>query len=59
LPHTVGRTIFDWRYYLAVLQRKPGAQRNDAPHALRLVIEPQANVNRYDELREQRTVCHA
>ncbi|WIV96992.1 IS21 family transposase [Kinneretia aquatilis] len=134
---TIGQTIFDWRHYLAVLQRKPGALRNgapfaelplafkrlqaellkkpggdremvdilalvlhheeqavltavetalevgvptkmyvlnvlhrlldgkaepppvDAPHALRLVTEPQANVNRYDELREERKVRHA
>ena len=132
-----GQTIFDWRHYLAVLQRKPGALRNgapftelplafkrlqaelmkkqggdremvdilalvlhheeqavltavetalevgvptkmyvlnvlhrlldgktepppvDAPHALRLVNEPKANVNRYDELREERKVRHA
>jgi transposase len=26
-----GRTIYDWRHYLAVLQRKPGALRNGAP----------------------------
>lgn len=25
------QTIFDWRHYLAVLQRKPGALRNGAP----------------------------
>ena len=25
------RTIYDWRHYLAVLQRKPGALRNGAP----------------------------
>ncbi|MGF6257353.1 hypothetical protein OKW20_004472 [Ensifer sp. LBL] len=24
------RTIYDWRHYLAVIQRKPGALRNDA-----------------------------
>ena len=24
-------TVFDWRHYLAVLQRKPGALRNGAP----------------------------
>ncbi len=28
-PHT----IYDWRHYLAVLQRKPGALRNGAPFA--------------------------
>jgi transposase len=27
----LGRTIYDWRHYLAVLQRKPGALRNGAP----------------------------
>ena len=27
------RTIFDWRHYLAVIQRKPGALRNGAPFA--------------------------
>jgi transposase len=27
----VGRTIYDWRHYLCVLQRKPGALRNGAP----------------------------
>ena len=26
-----GRTIYDWRHYLAVVQRKPGAMRNGAP----------------------------
>ena len=134
---TIGQTIYDWRHYLAVLQRKPGALRNgapftelpvafkklqtellkkpggdremvevlalvlhheeqavlaavelalevgvptkmyvlnvlhrlldgkaepppvDAPHALRLVTEPQANVDRYDALREERKVRHA
>ena len=29
--HLPGRTIFDWRHYLAVIQRKPGALRNGAP----------------------------
>jgi len=29
--HTGGRTIYDWRHYLAVIQRKPGALRNGAP----------------------------
>ncbi len=134
---TLGKTIFDWRHYLAVLQRKPGALRNgapfvelpqafkrlqaellkkpggdremvdvlalvlhheeqavlaavelalevgvptkmyvlnvlhrlvdgktepppvNAPHALRLTNEPQANVNRYDALREERKVRNA
>jgi hypothetical protein len=28
---TPGRTLYDWRHYLAVLQRKPGALRNGAP----------------------------
>lgn len=27
------RTIYDWRHYLAVLQRKPGALKNGAPFA--------------------------
>jgi len=31
----------------------------DAPHALRLTNEPQANVNRYDALREERKVRNA
>jgi len=26
-----GKTIYDWRHYLAVLERKPGALRNGAP----------------------------
>ena len=26
-----GRVIYDWRHYLAVMQRKPGALRNGAP----------------------------
>jgi len=26
-------TVFDWRHYLAVIQRKPGALRNGAPFA--------------------------
>lgn len=30
--HSVtGRTIYDWRHYLSVVQRKPGALRNGAP----------------------------
>ena len=29
--HSGGRTVYDWRHYLAVLQRKPGALRNGAP----------------------------
>jgi hypothetical protein len=28
-----GRTIYDWRHYLAVIQRKPGGLRNGAPFA--------------------------
>jgi len=28
-----GKTIYDWRHYLAVIQRKPGALRNGAPFA--------------------------
>lgn len=28
-----GRTVYDWRHYLAVIQRKPGALRNGAPSA--------------------------
>ena len=32
--HTMaGRTVYDWRHYLAVIQRKPGALRNGAPFA--------------------------
>ena len=27
----LGRTVYDWRHYLAVIQRKPGALRNGAP----------------------------
>jgi hypothetical protein len=29
--HLPPRTIYDWRHYLTVLQRKPGALRNGAP----------------------------
>jgi hypothetical protein len=29
--HGPGHTIFNWRHYLAVLQRKPGALRNGTP----------------------------
>ena len=29
--HRLPRTIYDWRHYLAVIQRKPGALRNGAP----------------------------
>lgn len=29
--HNGGQTIYDWRHYLSVLQRKPGALRNGAP----------------------------
>ena len=28
---TSGRTLYDWRHYLSVVQRKPGALRNGAP----------------------------
>jgi len=28
-----GQTIYDWRHYLAVIQRKPGALRNGVPFA--------------------------
>jgi hypothetical protein len=31
--HSPGRTVYDWRHYLAVVQRKPGALRNGAPFA--------------------------
>ncbi len=31
--HLPGRTIYDWRHYLVVVQRKPGALRNGAPFA--------------------------
>ncbi len=31
--HGNGQTVYDWRHYLAVLQRKPGALRNGAPFA--------------------------
>ena len=29
--HLPGRTVYDWRHYLAVIQRKPGALRNGRP----------------------------
>lgn len=29
--HGPGHTLYDWRHYLSVLQRKPGAIRNGAP----------------------------
>ena len=29
--HLLSRTIYDWRHYLAAIQRKPGALRNGAP----------------------------
>jgi transposase len=29
--HGPGRTVYDWRHYLAILLRKPGALRNGAP----------------------------
>ncbi len=32
-PSDLGQTIYDWRHYLSVLQRKPGALRNGAPFA--------------------------
>jgi hypothetical protein len=28
---SLGHTVYDWRHYLSVLQRKPGALRNGAP----------------------------
>ena len=31
--HLPGTTVYDWRHYLAVIQRKPGALRNGAPFA--------------------------
>jgi len=31
--HQPGRTVYDWRHYLAVIQRKPGALRNGVPFA--------------------------
>ena len=31
--HGQGRTSYDWRHYMAVIQRKPGALRNGAPVA--------------------------
>ena len=31
--HLPNRTIYNWRHYLAVIQRKPGALRNGAPFA--------------------------
>jgi hypothetical protein len=31
--HVPGKVTYDWRHYLAVLQRKPGALRNGAPFA--------------------------
>lgn len=31
--HLPPRTIYDWRHYMAVIQRKPGALRNGAPFA--------------------------
>lgn len=33
--NATGKTVYDWRHYLSVVQRKPGALRNGAPfHAL-------------------------
>ncbi len=29
--NVTGKTVYDWRHYLAVVQRKPGALRNGAP----------------------------
>ena len=29
----MAQVLYDWRHYLAVLQRKPGALRNGAPFA--------------------------
>jgi hypothetical protein len=31
--HQPGHTVYDWRHYLSILQRKPGALRNGAPFA--------------------------
>lgn len=31
--HLPTRTLYDWRHYRAVIQRKPGALRNGAPFA--------------------------
>ncbi len=31
--HHAATTVYDWRHYLAVVQRKPGALRNGAPFA--------------------------
>ena len=30
---TFGKTVYDWRHYLSVLERKPSALRNGAPFA--------------------------
>ena len=49
------RTIYDWRHYLAVVQRKPGALRNGAPFA----ELPKAFRQLQDQMlrRPPRTVC--
>jgi hypothetical protein len=33
-----GQTIYDWRHYLAVIQRKPGALRNVGANLLSRII---------------------
>lgn len=57
----LGQTVYDWRHYLSVIQRKPGALRDgepfaelpvaapvvDAPQALTLANEPKAKLERY------------
>jgi hypothetical protein len=53
---------FDWRHYIPLIERKPGALRNGAPFAdlpkplrlltkLQLKVAPVANTARYDRLR--------
>jgi hypothetical protein len=57
-----GRTVYDWRHYLAVIQRKPGALRTstvEAPQALTLSQEPRADVEGYDALRGEGTTQEA
>src|SRR5690606_26904405 len=40
-----GRVIYDWRHYLAVVQRKPGALRNGAPFVEMPECEPACKID--------------
>ncbi len=55
-----GKVIYDWRHYLAVIQRKPTDHPEvDPPDALALQTTPEANFDRYGGLRQAGEKRHA